>query len=215
MFVGRQIIESGKTIVRTGTALHVFGIAALTLALVHGSVHATRARPQPLSAAAVDQAACPDATRAKMPRAAMFKAEVLLDRLDLSPGVVDGKTNENAGKAIVAFQRSRGLAASGKLDQATWNKLCESTNAPVLIAYTITDDDVRGPFVHKIPRDFEGMARLQGLGYRGATQLLAEKFHTSEELIRLLNPGKTLDRAGTAIRSQCCRWSARWSGLQD
>jgi len=131
-----------------------------------------------------------------MPRAAMFKAEVLLDRLDISPGIVDGKAGENAGKAIVAFQRSRGLAASGKLDQATWDKLCESPSAPVLIAYTITDDDVRGPFVPKIPRDFEGMARLHGLGYRSAVQLLSEKFHTSEELIKLLNPGKTLDRSG-------------------
>jgi uncharacterized protein (DUF433 family) len=28
---------------------------------------------------------------------------------------------------------------------------------------------------------------------------LAEKFHTSEELIKLLNPGKTVDRAGTVI----------------
>jgi len=69
--------------------------------------------------------------------------------------------------------------------------------SPVVIAYTITDDDVRGPFVPKIPRDFEGMARLHGLGYRSAAPLLAEKIHTSEELIKLLNPGKTLDRAGT------------------
>jgi peptidoglycan hydrolase-like protein with peptidoglycan-binding domain len=134
-----------------------------------------------------------------MPRAAMFKAEVLLDRLDISTGIVDGKASANAGKAIVAFQRSRGLAVSGKLDQATWDKLCESTSAPVLIAYTITDDDSRGPFVLKIPRDFEGMARLHRLAYRSAAQLLAEKFHTSEELIKLLNPGKTLDRAGTVI----------------
>jgi lipoprotein-anchoring transpeptidase ErfK/SrfK len=129
----------------------------------------------------------------------MLKAEVLLDRLDLSPGVVDGKTSENARKAIAAFQRSRGLAASGKLDQPAWDKLCETMSAPVLIAYSITDDDVRGPFVHKIPRDFEGMARLHTLGYRSAAQLLAEKFHTSEEMIKLLNRGKPLDAAGTVI----------------
>ncbi len=185
---------------RTSRAHHVFGVAALALALIDGgSVHARRAPSPPLSAAAVDQAACSDATWVKMPRAAMFKAEVLLDRLDISTGIVDGKASANAGKAIVAFQRSRGLAVSGKLDQATWDKLCESTSAPVLIAYTITDDDSRGPFVPKIPRDFEGMARLHRLAYRSAAQLLAEKFHTSEELIKLLNPGKTLDRAGTVI----------------
>ena len=185
---------------RTSRAHHVFGVAALALALIDGgSVHARRAPPPSLSAAAVDHAACSDASWVKMPRAAMFKAEVLLDRLNISTGVVDGKASANAGKAIVAFQRSRGLAVSGKLDQATWDKLCESTSAPVLIAYTITDDDGRGPFVLKIPRDFEGMARLHRLAYRSAAQLLAEKFHTSEELIKQLNPDKTVDRAGTVI----------------
>lgn len=185
---------------RTSSALHVFGVVAFALALVDGGpVQARRAPARQLSAAAIDQAACSGVTWSKMPRAAMFKAEVLLDRLDVSPGVVDGKTSQNAGKAVVAFQRSRGLAPTGRLDQATWDKLCESASAPVLITYAITDDDVRGPFVRKIPRDFEGMARLHQLGYRSSAQLLAEKFHTSEETIRLLNPGKAVDRAGTII----------------
>jgi peptidoglycan hydrolase-like protein with peptidoglycan-binding domain len=74
-----------------------------------------------------------------MTRAATFKAEVLLDRLDISPGIIDGKTGENVGKAIAAFQRPRGLAASGKLDRTTWDKLCESTNAPALLAGLVRD----------------------------------------------------------------------------
>ena len=191
--------ESGEAIVLTIRAL-LFSAAVLGLALMGvGSVHARRAPSQSLSAAAINQAACSDASAPRMTRAAMVKAEVLLDRLDLSPGVIDGKAGENAGKAIVAFQRSRGLGVSGKLDQATWDKLCESTSAPVLVEYTVTEDDVRGPFMQKIPRDFEGMARLHGLSYRSAAQLLAEKFHTSEELIKQLNPGKTLDHAGIVI----------------
>src|SRR5258708_28354565 len=186
---------------RTSRTLHVLGVAALSLPVGSsgGSVHARRASSQPLSAAAIGQVACSETTPRRMTRAATFKAEVLLDRLDISPGIIDGKPGENAGKAIVAFQRSRGPAASGKLDQATWDKVCESTNAPALIAYTMTDDDVRGPFVPDIPRDLEGMARLSKLGYRSAAELLAEKFHTSEELIKQLNPGKTVDRAGTVI----------------
>jgi lipoprotein-anchoring transpeptidase ErfK/SrfK len=194
------IIDKGETIVSTSRVLQVYGVAAVALLLVDGGpVHARRAPPQPLSPVAVDQTACSSTTSPKTPRAAMFKAEVLLDRLDLSPGVIDGKTGENAGKAIVAFQRSRDLATSGRLDQPTWDKLCESVSAPVLIKYTITDDDVRGPFVRTIPRDFEGMARLHRLAYRSATQLLAERFHTTEETIKLLNRGKTLDSAGTVI----------------
>jgi len=134
-----------------------------------------------------------------MSRAAVLKAEVLLDRLDISPGLVDGTTGGNVEKAIVAFQRSRGLAASGQLDQATWDKLCGSVNITALAAYKITDEDVRGPFTRRIPHDFEGMARLSWLGYRSTAELLAEKFHTSERLIKLLNPGKPLDQSGTVI----------------
>src|SRR5258707_436063 len=186
---------------RTSRTLHVFGVAAFWLAVATGggSVHARRAPSQPLSGAAIGQVACSAATPPRMTRSATFNAEVLLDRLDISPGIIDGKTGENVGKAIAAFQRSRGLAVSGKLGRTTWGKLCESTNAPALIAYTITDDDVRGPFVPEGPRDLDGMARLSQLGYRSAAELLAEKFHSSEELIKLLNPGKTVDRAGTVI----------------
>ena len=186
---------------RTSGTFRVFGAAALSLAVAGsgGSVHARGGSSQLVSAAAMGQVGCSAAAPPRMTRAATFKAEVLLDRLDISPGVVDGKTGENVGKAIVAFQRSRGLAVSGKLDRMTWQKLCESTNAPLLIAYTITDDDVRGPFVPEIPRDLEGMARLSQLSYRSAAELLAEKFHTSEELIKVFNPGKTVDRSGTVI----------------
>jgi lipoprotein-anchoring transpeptidase ErfK/SrfK len=183
---------------RTRQLLHVAGIAALALAVEGGGSACARHAPSQSLAAAIDQMACADANR-RTTRAATFKAEVLLDRLDISPGIIDGRTGENLGKAIAAFQRSRGVAANGKLDRATWDKLCEATSAPALIAYTIVDDDVRGPFVPDIPRDLEGMSRLSSLGYRNAAELLAEKFHTSEEVIALLNPGKTVDRAGTVI----------------
>jgi lipoprotein-anchoring transpeptidase ErfK/SrfK len=189
--------------VKTNKILCVLGVAALALMLAEGPVHARRAPSQPLLSSAVDQAACSDATASKLPRklskAVMLNAEVLLDRLDLSPGVVDGKITENSKKAIAAFQRSRDLPTTGALDQATWDKLCESANMPVLVTYLITEEDVRGPFERRIPHDFESMARLHWLGYRSPAELLGEKFHTSEALIKQLNPGKTLDRAGTAI----------------
>jgi lipoprotein-anchoring transpeptidase ErfK/SrfK len=185
---------------RTGKALYVLSVAAVALAIASaGSVHARRAPSQSLSVAAIGQVACSEAATPRMTRAATFRTEVFLDRLDISPGIIDGKTGENVWKAIAAFQRSRGLAASGKLDRTTWKKLCEAKNEPAVIAYTITEDDVRGPFVPEIPRDLEGMARLPSLGYRNAAELLAEKFHTSAEVIALLNRSKTVDRAGTVI----------------
>jgi hypothetical protein len=50
----------------------------------------------------------------------------------------------------------------------------------VLIEYTITDEDLRGPFVQRIPRDFEGMARLDRLGYRSVAQLLANALEDTD-----------------------------------
>jgi lipoprotein-anchoring transpeptidase ErfK/SrfK len=185
---------------RTERSLRVLGVAALALTVAGtGPVRARRAPSQPLSAGAIGQVACAEAPPARMTRAVIFKAEVLLDRLDISPGIIDGKAGENIGKAVAAFQRSRGLAVSGKLDRPTFDKLCQSANAPTAIAYTITDDDVRGPFVREIPGNLEDMARLDKLGYRDAAELVAEKFHTTKEVIKLLNPGKTVDRAGVVL----------------
>jgi hypothetical protein len=56
-----------------------------------------------------------------------------------------------------------------------------------------------GPFTRHIPRSFVAMARLKHLGYRNVTDLLAEKFHTSAEVLKALNPRRSLDRAGTVI----------------
>src|SRR3981189_1649292 len=85
---------------RTSRTLHVLGVAALSLAVARsgGAVHARGAPSQPLSAAAIGQAACSGATQPRMRRAATFKAEVFLDRLDISPGIIDGKTGENGGR---------------------------------------------------------------------------------------------------------------------
>ena len=97
---------------RVSSAHHVFAVAVIALALVDGgSVHARGGPPQPLSAAAIERAVCSDAVPPR--RAAMFKAEVLLDRLDLSPGVVDAKRSENAENAV----RTGALEDSHSLSQ--------------------------------------------------------------------------------------------------
>jgi lipoprotein-anchoring transpeptidase ErfK/SrfK len=121
----------------------------------------------------------------------MVKAQVLLDRARFSPGEIDGKRGENVQKAIAAFETAQQLAPDGRLDPQTWAKLTANANEPVLIEYTVTDDDVKGPFVEKLPAKMEDMKDLDHLGYRTPVEALAEKFHMSEALLRALNPGKT------------------------
>jgi lipoprotein-anchoring transpeptidase ErfK/SrfK len=135
---------------------------------------------------------------AKNSSAINVKAQILLDRARLSPGTIDGRTGENFENALRAFQQQNGLKESGELDPETGKKLGVSTD-PVLIEYKITAADVKGPFAEKIPDDYEEKAELKRLDYTSPLELLAERFHMDEDLLRKLNPGKAFDQAGTSI----------------
>jgi lipoprotein-anchoring transpeptidase ErfK/SrfK len=127
-----------------------------------------------------------------------IKAQVLLDRAHFSPGVIDGRHGENFSNALRAYQDQNGLQVSGKLDAPTWEKLAQDSDRAV-IEYTITEDDVKGPFNDDIPKKMEEQADLKQLGYTSATEMLAERFHMGEGLLKQLNRGKNLDEAGTTI----------------
>jgi hypothetical protein len=47
--------------------------------------------------------------------------------------------------------------------------------------------DVKGPFTPVIPESLREQAGLPRLGYRSVVELIAEKFHMSEELLLALN----------------------------
>jgi len=121
----------------------------------------------------------------------MLKAQVLLDRARFSPGEIEGRSGENAQKAIIAFERAQGLRPDGKLDPETRSKLTTTSSEPALTEYTITSDDVKGPFLEKLPSKMEDMKDLEHLGYTSPAEALAEKFHMSEKLLKTLNPSKS------------------------
>jgi lipoprotein-anchoring transpeptidase ErfK/SrfK len=153
---------------------------------------------QKLSADAINSAE-PSGKVALKSKPLLARAEILLDQHHFSPGEIDGSEGDNFKKALAEFQRVNKLKPTGKLDQETWSLLTRNGNAPAVVDYTVRDEDVKGPFVRKIPKKMEDQADLEALGYRSPLELLAEKFHMSESLLKALNPGKSFDTAGTVL----------------
>jgi lipoprotein-anchoring transpeptidase ErfK/SrfK len=114
--------------------------------------------------------------------------QVLLDRQGFSVGEIDGQSGPNFVHALAALQSARNLTPSGNADCDTWHALGGDTAGPPTVAYAITEADVKGPFVKRLPSSLPDQARLPALGYTFALEALAEKFHAAPALLRRLNP---------------------------
>jgi lipoprotein-anchoring transpeptidase ErfK/SrfK len=128
----------------------------------------------------------------------VLRAQILLDRAHFSVGEIDGHYGGNTKSAVAAFNLARKLKGSTKVDASTWRVL-NLDRAPVVIPYTLTAEDLAGPFT-PIPEDMAEKAKLSALGFESAVEALGEKFHVSPKLLQKLNPKVKFNRAGTVIQ---------------
>lgn len=128
----------------------------------------------------------------------LVRIQVLLDRAHFSPGVIDGYDGANVRKAVSEYQRANSLPVNGVADEALLTRLEQADSSPALVAYTLTSEDVSGPFVD-VPQGLEAMSRLERVGYESAEEAISEKFHMDDDLLRTLNPGVDFTQAGTEI----------------
>ncbi|WP_449447078.1 L,D-transpeptidase family protein [Thermomonas brevis] len=128
--------------------------------------------------------------------AGVLRAQVLLLRAHYSSGEIDGMAGKNLARAVRGFQLAHGLDGSGTLDAATWEALNRDL-APVLAEYTLTADDVAGPYA-PTPDTPEGKASMKRIVYQDIGEMLGERFNSKPALIQALNPDARME-AGTVL----------------
>jgi lipoprotein-anchoring transpeptidase ErfK/SrfK len=118
----------------------------------------------------------------------ILRTQVYLDRVHFSVGSIDGRWGRNSAITVWWWQRAHGLPATGEADEATFRSIAEAAGAPAAVQiYTLTADDVKGPFV-EIPDDVYEKQRLDCLCYTSLKEELGEKFHADPDFLDVLNP---------------------------
>jgi len=127
-------------------------------------------------------------------------AQIALDRLGFSSGVIDGKEGKNYSAALEGFQKANDLPVTGRLDEATNQALRKQSPDPATRHLRIPAEFARGPFTPDIPEDPVAQAKLSQLQYQNLIEALAERFHTTPQALTSLNPPGTRLGSGAVIR---------------
>ena len=129
----------------------------------------------------------------------ILHAQVILDHLGFSPGVLDGRPGKSLVAALKGFQESRGLTESGAMDGPTLFALHAYRALRPTSTLELTADMLAGPFTDPFPKDPQEQAKLPALGYRNAMEKLAEMFHTTPQVLIALNSPETRLMPGTKV----------------
>lgn len=128
----------------------------------------------------------------------VMQLQVVLERLGFGPGVIDGKIGLSTKNALSGFQEANGLAESGEADEATIAALAQWSNIPATRVVTIPEDWAKAAY-RPIPESPADQAKLDAMGYESLDERLAERFHTTVEVLRMLNPGGRPAAKGQAL----------------
>lgn len=130
----------------------------------------------------------------------IVKAQILLGRRSISPGVIDGLDGENFRKAVAQFRRQENLGEGDTIDDVTWAKLGGDTINDLIVTYEVTKADAHYRFARRIPHDYARQAKMKRLSYTSAREMFAERFHMSEPLLVALNPKIRMAKAGSELQ---------------
>ncbi len=121
------------------------------------------------------------------PRPTM-QLQVVLDRLGFGPGVIDGREGLSTVNALKGFQEANDLEVTGELDPMTRAALAQWEDVAATRVVRIPASWGRETY-REVPEEPEDQARMARLGYASVDERLAERFHTTVDVLRALNPG--------------------------
>src|SRR6478736_5452521 len=151
------------------TDLHVMVLMVLVL----GAAPVSALTPDQINTATF---ARPIRQAANGPDPFIVKAQALLSRRSISPGVIDGVDGENFRKAVAQFRRQENLGESDELDEVAWLGLGGETDQDVVVEYKLSEKDTEYKFADAIPRDYAKQARMKRLSYTSPQEMLSERF---------------------------------------
>ena len=125
--------------------------------------------------------------------------QIFLDNADFGPGKIDGRMGEFFRKALISYKHAHAMPKTGAVDKWLLDQV-----PVVYTTYAIKGDDLA--FVGTIPAEHADQALLKYLPYTSLLEFVAERFHSSEDYIRKLNPGIKPDtlKVGDTLKVPRC-----------
>lgn len=127
-----------------------------------------------------------------------LETQIVLARLGLSPGSIDGLSGFQTRAALRAFQAREKIPASGELDALTKTRL--RLEWPVTTNYTVTAEDFAE--LRPLSRTWLGKSQQDRLGFETILEMLAERTRSHPRWLQTLNPAVAWTNlvAGTVVQ---------------
>ena len=122
--------------------------------------------------------------REEWTRLEVLEVQISLEERGFSPGLLDGVEGPKTRLAIRALETSLGEKPTGLLASA--RRILGRRGEPCTAPYRITAADAAE--VDPCPLDWNERSRRERLLYPTLSNLIAERFHTSERCLAWLNP---------------------------
>jgi lipoprotein-anchoring transpeptidase ErfK/SrfK len=123
------------------------------------------------------------------PAESVLEAQIALARLGFSSGPIDGVAGAQTAAALTAFQHSRALPPTGRLDDSTRAALLLSV--PPLTPFIVIPDHLAD--LQPTGKTWLEKSAQPVLAHESLLELVAERTHASPRLIQSINPSVNWD----------------------